>query len=200
MPTQHSENPLLPSLRYKHYVIFAVASHMTQTLIYFHLRIPFYAERSTGQITVSPPAKPGAYLTELVRRRQSWRPGITRSHGAGGHENTTQTNYCCLNGSGHRSFLVGCRLRKPFHKDGRQDCRTRGYGKVRRGDPAEGMLPSPEKCAPTLALPEKDGLYKPRSPEDVAPSRARHPYHRRNRGPSPSRCRLAWRCVRAGLR
>ena len=92
----------------------------------------------------------------------SWRPENSRSHGAGGrsYANTTQSNYCCLNGSGHRSFLVGCRLRRPFHKDGRQDCRTNGHGKVRRGDPAERMLPSPEKCAPTLTLPEKDGLYK----------------------------------------
>jgi hypothetical protein len=34
------------------------------------------------------------------------------------------------------------------------------HGKVRRGDPAEGMLPSPEKCARPFALPEKYGLYK----------------------------------------
>lgn len=54
-------------------MILAVPSRVTQTLILFHRESPFSWQRSEihddrrkGQTLVSPPAKPGAYLYELM--------------------------------------------------------------------------------------------------------------------------------------
>ena len=72
LATQHTKNPLLPALRYKHHMIFAVPSRMAQALVFFHREFPFSwrrleirADRRKGQTLVSPPAEPGAYLYEL---------------------------------------------------------------------------------------------------------------------------------------
>ena len=72
LPTQHSEDAFLPSLRYEYNVIFAVPSRMAQALVLFHRESPFswqrseiHADRRIGQTLVSPPAQPGAYLNEL---------------------------------------------------------------------------------------------------------------------------------------
>lgn len=73
VPTQHTEDPLLPSLRNENHVVLAVPSRVTQALILIHRELTFswqrleiHSDRRIGQTLVSPPAKPGAYLAELT--------------------------------------------------------------------------------------------------------------------------------------
>src|SRR3954453_12587087 len=72
--SQRPEHLLCASLRDKDNVVLTVPSCMAQTLILFHRGSPAsfgedsenHCDRRIGQTSVSPPAEPGAYLTELT--------------------------------------------------------------------------------------------------------------------------------------